>query len=78
MVVSSGDTVVVERVDVNDLGGTIVMFNVVAIFDLSDGLITCWREARRPPTRYRPQADVRAADLLRVFQPGHALAHGRR
>ena len=25
MVVSSGDTVVVERVDVNDLGGTIVM-----------------------------------------------------
>ena len=44
MVVSSGDTVVVERVDVNDLGGTIVTFNVVAIFDLSDGLITCWRE----------------------------------
>jgi len=43
-VVSSGDTVVVERVDVNDLGGTAVTFNVAAIFDVRDGAITCWRE----------------------------------
>ena len=50
MVVSSGDTVVVERVDVNDLGGTIVTFNVVAIFDLRDGLITCWRSTGTPGT----------------------------
>ena len=43
-VVSSGDTVVVERVDVNDLGGTAVTFHVAAIFEVRDGEITCWRE----------------------------------
>ncbi|WP_292989150.1 nuclear transport factor 2 family protein [Mycobacterium sp.] len=43
-VVSSGDTVVVERVDVNMIGGKPVTFNVAAIFEVTDGLISCWRE----------------------------------
>jgi limonene-1,2-epoxide hydrolase len=43
-VVSNDDTVVVERVDVNDIGGTRVTFHVAAFFDVRDGEITCWRE----------------------------------
>jgi len=43
-VVSSGDTVVVERVDVNAMNGVAVTFNVTAIFELRDGAITHWRE----------------------------------
>lgn len=46
-VVSDGDTVVVERVDVNAMGGidgVPVSFNVTAIFEVRDGLITHWRE----------------------------------
>jgi limonene-1,2-epoxide hydrolase len=46
-VVSDGDTVVVERVDVNAMGGVggvAVSFNVTAIFEVRDGLITHWRE----------------------------------
>jgi limonene-1,2-epoxide hydrolase len=43
-VVSSGDTVVVERVDVNAMNGVAVTFNVTAIFEVRDGAITHWRE----------------------------------
>lgn len=46
-VVSDGDTVVVERVDVNAMGGVgrvPVSFNVTAIFQVRDGSITHWRE----------------------------------
>jgi limonene-1,2-epoxide hydrolase len=46
-VVSDGDTVVVERIDVNAMGGVggvPVSFNVTAIFEVRDGLITHWRE----------------------------------
>ncbi|WIM89093.1 nuclear transport factor 2 family protein [Candidatus Mycobacterium wuenschmannii] len=43
-VVSTGDTVVVERVDVNMIGETPVKFFVAAIFEVRDGLISCWRE----------------------------------
>ena len=43
-VVSSGDTVVVERIDVNEMGDKAVSFNVCAIFDVRDGKLTCWRE----------------------------------
>lgn len=43
-VVSDADTVVVERVDVNAMGGVPVTFNVTAIFEVRDGLITGWRE----------------------------------
>lgn len=43
-VVSTGDTVVVERTDVNTIGGKPVTFRVAAIFEVRDGLISCWRE----------------------------------
>lgn len=43
-VVSTGDTVIVERVDVNSLGGLPVTFHVVALFEVHDGAITHWRE----------------------------------
>ena len=43
-VVSTGDTVVVERVDVNKIGEMLVTFHVAAIFEVRDGLISCWRE----------------------------------
>jgi limonene-1,2-epoxide hydrolase len=44
-VVSNDDTVVVERLDVNVVGGTKQLtFHVTAIFDVRDGEITCWRE----------------------------------
>jgi limonene-1,2-epoxide hydrolase len=43
-IVSSGDTVVVERVDVNAMNGVAVTFNVTAIFEVRDGAITHWRE----------------------------------
>jgi limonene-1,2-epoxide hydrolase len=43
-VVSNDDTVVVERLDVNIIGGKRVTFHVTAIFDVRDGAITCWRE----------------------------------
>jgi limonene-1,2-epoxide hydrolase len=43
-IVSAGDTVVVERVDVNALGGKPVSFNVIAVFEVSDGAIAHWRE----------------------------------
>ncbi len=43
-VVSNSDTVVVERVDVNAMGGITVTFNVTAIFEVHDGAITHWRE----------------------------------
>jgi limonene-1,2-epoxide hydrolase len=43
-VVSSDDTVVVERVDVNAMNGVAVTFNVTAIFEVRDGAITHWRE----------------------------------
>lgn len=43
-VVSDDTTVVVERVDVNSIGGTRVTFHVNAIFEVRDGAITCWRE----------------------------------
>jgi limonene-1,2-epoxide hydrolase len=43
-VVSSGDTVVVERVDVNAMNGVAVTFNVTAIFEVRDGAIAHWRE----------------------------------
>ena len=43
-VISNDDTVVVERVDVNVIAGTRVTFHVTAIFEVRDGVITCWRE----------------------------------
>jgi limonene-1,2-epoxide hydrolase len=43
-VVSTGDTVVVERIDVNMIGDKPVKFYVAAIFDVRDGLISGWRE----------------------------------
>lgn len=43
-IVSDGDTVVVERVDVNAMGGIPVSFSVTAFFEVRDGLITHWRE----------------------------------
>jgi limonene-1,2-epoxide hydrolase len=43
-IVSSGDTVVVERVDVNAMNGVAVTFYVTAIFAVRDGAITQWRE----------------------------------
>lgn len=43
-IVSTGDTVVVERIDVNALGGQPVTFNVIAVFEVRDGAITHWRE----------------------------------
>lgn len=42
--VSSADTVVVERVDVNAMNGVAVTFHVTAIFEARDGAITHWRE----------------------------------
>ena len=42
--ISNDDSVVVERYDVNDVGGTRVNFYVASIFDVRDGEITCWRE----------------------------------
>jgi limonene-1,2-epoxide hydrolase len=43
-VVSTGDTVVVERIDVNMIGDKPVKFYVAAIFDVRDGLISGWRK----------------------------------
>ena len=43
-VVSDGDTVVVERIDVNAMNGVTVTFYVTAIFGVRDGAITSWRE----------------------------------
>lgn len=44
-IVSTPDTVVVERIDVNSLGGgEPVTFYVVAVFEVRDGAITHWRE----------------------------------
>ncbi|MEE6138110.1 nuclear transport factor 2 family protein [Mycobacterium sp. 050128] len=44
-IVSTGDTVVVERIDVNSLGGgEPVTFYVVAVFEVRDGAIIHWRE----------------------------------
>jgi limonene-1,2-epoxide hydrolase len=43
-IVSNGDTVVVERVDVNAMNGVAVTFNVTAIFEVRNGAITHWRE----------------------------------
>jgi limonene-1,2-epoxide hydrolase len=43
-IVSTGDTVIVERIDVNSLGGQPVTFHVVAVFEVRDGAITHWRE----------------------------------
>ncbi|MDT5118814.1 MAG: limonene,2-epoxide hydrolase [Mycobacterium sp.] len=43
-IVSDGDIVVVERVDVNTMNDVAVSFNVTAIFEVRDGAITHWRE----------------------------------
>jgi limonene-1,2-epoxide hydrolase len=43
-IVSDGDIVVVERVDVNTMNDVAVSFNVIAIFEVRDGAITHWRE----------------------------------
>lgn len=43
-IVSDGDTVIVERVDVNSMNGVAVTFYVTAIFEVRDGAITHWRE----------------------------------
>ncbi len=43
-IVSDGDTVVVERVDVNTMNDVAVSFNVTAIFEVRDGAIAHWRE----------------------------------
>jgi limonene-1,2-epoxide hydrolase len=45
MVVSNDETVVMERFDVNDIGGgTRLTFHVASIFEVRDGLIAGWRE----------------------------------
>ncbi len=43
-IVSDGDTVIVERVDVNAMNGVAVTFHVTALFEVRDGAITNWRE----------------------------------
>jgi limonene-1,2-epoxide hydrolase len=44
-IVSDAGTVVMERYDVNDVGGgTRLTFHVASFFDVRDGLITAWRE----------------------------------
>lgn len=43
-IVSNDDTVVVERVDVNEMNGVAVTFNVIAIFEVRGKAITHWRE----------------------------------
>ena len=43
-IVSDGDTVVVERVDVNAMNDVAVSFNVTSIFEVRDGAIAHWRE----------------------------------
>ena len=43
-IVSSGDTVVVERIDVNAMNGITVKFFVTALFEVRNGAITHWRE----------------------------------
>jgi len=43
-IVSDGETVVVERVDVNAMNGVTVTFYVTAFFGVRDGKITGWRE----------------------------------
>jgi limonene-1,2-epoxide hydrolase len=43
-IVSDGDTVVVERVDVNAMNGVAVTFYVTAFFGVRDDSITYWRE----------------------------------
>jgi limonene-1,2-epoxide hydrolase len=43
-IVSDGDIVVVERVDVNTMNDVAVSFNVTAIFEVRDAAITHWRE----------------------------------
>lgn len=43
-IVSDGDTVIVERVDVNAMNGVAVTFHVTALFEVCDGAITHWRE----------------------------------
>lgn len=43
-IVSDGDNVVLERVDVNAMNGVTVTFYVTAIFEVRDGAITHWRE----------------------------------
>lgn len=43
-IVSDGDTVVVERVDVNTMNDVTVTFYVTAFFGVRDGAITYWRE----------------------------------
>ncbi|KBZ62191.1 limonene-1,2-epoxide hydrolase family protein [Mycobacterium colombiense] len=43
-IVSDGDTVIVERVDVNAMNGVAVTFHVTALFEVRDGAITHWRE----------------------------------
>lgn len=43
-IVSDGDTIVVERVDVNAMNDVAVSFYVTAFFGVRDGAITYWRE----------------------------------
>lgn len=43
-IVSDGDTVIVERVDVNAMNGVAVTSHVTALFEVCDGAITHWRE----------------------------------
>ncbi|OBB64114.1 nuclear transport factor 2 family protein [Mycobacterium sp. 852014-50255_SCH5639931] len=43
-ILSDGDSVVVERVDVNSMNGVAVTFYVTAFFGVRDGSITYWRE----------------------------------
>ncbi len=43
-IVSDGETVVVERVDVNAMNGVAVTFHVTALFEVRDGAMTHWRE----------------------------------
>lgn len=43
-IISDGDTVIVERVDVNSMNGMAVTFYVTAIFEIRDGALTHWRE----------------------------------
>ena len=43
-VVSDDHTVVVERVDVNRVGETLLTFHVTSFFEVRDGAIAGWRE----------------------------------
>ena len=69
-IVSNDDTVIVERVDINEMNGVAVTFNVVAIFEVRRRqdqplarILGCC--PRCSPARHRPCDHVRSAKCLK-------------